>query len=123
MTQYVYMNERIRQARPRKPVIVVQRTNPAQRVESNCFAILVGGRAIGRIVFSPEGLAQCESHEVKAWIELDDDVSLIGDTEIVTEQWLVEKGGEKLQRVQASAKEPNKPVKLNTGLFGDSLVK
>lgn len=124
MTQYIYMNERIRQARPRKPVIVCQRTNPVQKMESNCFVLLLGGRTIGRIVFKPEGLPQCDTHEVKAWIELDDDVGVVGDAVEITTTWLKEKGSDKfLMRVPASEKEPNKPVKFNTGLFEDKLVK
>jgi len=115
MTQYLYMNHRIKQAKPRGPVIVLQRENPVQKIESNCFVLMVGGRAIGRVVFEAGGLSACDTHEVKAWVELDDEVAVFGKVEIITEKWLVTPGepAQKLRRVPASAKVSNKPVNFN----------
>lgn len=112
MTQYIYMNHRIKQKKPNKPVIVCQRENPVQTIESNQFVLSVGGRAIGRVVFRPSGLPQCTTHEVKAWLELDDDVAVYSDkeTEVITEQWVVKRDGTPLQRIPASEKKPGQPV-------------
>lgn len=78
--QYVYMNERIRQKRPQKPVIVVLKVDADGHTESreaNRFAIKVDGRVIGHVVYEPHGLDACETHEVKAWVEFNDDVRLV----------------------------------------------
>lgn len=79
MTQYIFMNECIRQKKPERPVIVVQEEltsdGPTQR-ESNEFELWHHGTKIGRVVFNPKGLAACETHDVKAWVELDDLVTI-----------------------------------------------
>jgi hypothetical protein len=77
MTQYIFMNHRIREKKPRGPVIVAQDdfsaidNTPRQR-ESNEFELWHHGEKIGRVVFEPKGLGACKTHEVRAWVELDD---------------------------------------------------
>lgn len=97
MTQFVFMNERIRQKAPRKPVIVVQDETGAPR-ESNSFDLWHHGDKIGRVVFSPKGLAACKTHDVKAWIELDDLVTISSAED------------RKPAKPRASEKKPGKPV-------------
>lgn len=77
MTQFVYMNERIRAKKPTKPVIVAQDDLRGPRVrESNEFELWHHGEKIGRVVFDPKGLDACDTHDVKAWVELDDMVTV-----------------------------------------------
>lgn len=78
MTQFIYMNERIREKSPRKPVIVAQDDlyGTARVREANAFDLWHHGEKIGRVVFDPKGLAACETHDVKAWIEFDDLVTV-----------------------------------------------
>lgn len=73
--KYIYMNERIRQKRPRKPVIVCQA--PEGIVESNSFALCVNGIVIGHILYDRDGLPECETHDVKAWVQLFDHVEVV----------------------------------------------
>lgn len=114
MTQYIYMNHRIKQKRPRKPVIVCQRTDPAQTIESNCLVLMVGGRAIGKVVFDRSGLDACKTHDVKAWVELSDQVTVVADTAVVTEHWHVDVGthSKLLRAAPASEKKPNTVVNI-----------
>jgi hypothetical protein len=74
MTQYIYMNHRIRERKPSGPVIVAQDDlygSPRVR-EADEFDLWFHGEHIGRVVFEPAGLDACETHDVKAWVELDD---------------------------------------------------
>lgn len=74
-TKYVFMNHRIRQKSPRKPVIVCQWPQGTQ--EANSFDLVVEGKGvIGRIVYDRKGLDAVETHEVKAWVELYDVVEV-----------------------------------------------
>lgn len=76
MTQYMFMNHRIKMKKPDGPVIVAQDDflgEPRQR-EANRFDLWHHGEKIGSVVFTGELLAACDTHEVRAWIELDDHV-------------------------------------------------
>ena len=97
MSQYIYMNHRIREKKPKVPVIVT-RDGPRQR-EANEFELWFHGYKLGRVVFKPEGLAACETHEVRAWVELDDLVQIVDPREV------------KPEAPRASAKKPNSKVK------------
>ena len=103
MTQYVYMNEQIMEAKPSRPVIVVQK-HPAGDLppvrEANLFDIWHNGVWIGAIKFNPKMLDVCETHDVKAWVEFTNDVVLSTRDAAAADPAPV-----------ASAKEPNKPVK------------
>lgn len=90
--QYLFMNHRIREKVVSGPVIICQNDDGEQR-ESNCFEIVAFGQPIGRIVFKSEGLKQCDTHEVRAWVELDDDIELVDVT------------------AKAKAKKPNKKIR------------
>lgn len=82
MTQYIYMNERIRQRKPGGPVIVAQDDiygSPRVR-EANEFELWHHGEKIGRVLFRTAGLDAVETHEVKAWVELDDMVIVADPT-------------------------------------------
>lgn len=92
----VYMNHRIKQKNPRKPVIVCQ--GDTQTREANEFLFYYDGVYIGRVVFDRKGLPTCETHEVKAWVELEQNVAVVVPGEIVP-----------IIPV-AHAKEPNKKV-------------
>lgn len=103
MTQFIFMNHRIRDKKPAGPVIVVQDdftldNKPRQR-ESNEFELWHHGEKIGRVVFEPKGLAECKTHEVHAWVELDDIVVISS------------KEDRKPKKPVASEKKPNKKVK------------
>jgi hypothetical protein len=71
---YVYMNHRIKQKKPDGPVIVSQ--DEQTIVEANSFEITVGDQVIGYVVFDEKGLPACETHDVKAWLELNNSVVL-----------------------------------------------
>lgn len=103
MTQYVYMNHRIREKKPKGPVIVVQddfRPDGANVMEANEFDIWFHGEKIGRVVYNPKGLAVCDTHEVKAWVEFDDLV-IVADP----------KKYAKPEKPVASEKKPNRKVR------------
>lgn len=95
------MNERIRQKKPTKPVIVAQAPGGAQ-AEANRFNIYLGDGEIllGSVVFEPKGLAECETHEVKAWVELDPRVVSVRPVF----------AGVVVAPAVANAKNPNSPV-------------
>lgn len=76
MKKYVFMNEQIRKAKPSRPVIVCQDEHGNQ-VEYNEFEFWVDGRPVGKVVFNPDGLSACETHDVKAWVEMYDEVLVI----------------------------------------------
>jgi hypothetical protein len=77
MTQYIFMNDRIKQRKPNGPVIVAQDDlHEVKTRESNEFELWHHGDKIGRIVFDPKGLKACKTHDVKAWVELDDLVTV-----------------------------------------------
>jgi hypothetical protein len=92
MTQFIFMNHRIKQAEPAGPVIVCQQGAGGPQREANEFEILYRGQPIGRAVFEPCGLAACETHAVRAWVEFEDDVDV-------------------RQVVHAARKKPNRKVK------------
>jgi hypothetical protein len=76
MTQFLFMNHRIRDKKPSGPVIVAQDdfvldNTPRQR-EANEFEFWHHGEKIGRVVFDPKGLTECKTHDVRAWVEFDD---------------------------------------------------
>ena len=114
---HIFMNERIRQKKPTKPVIVCQAPGGEQR-EANRFNIYLGDGEIllGSVVFEPKGLAECETHEVKAWVELDPRVVTVRPvrTGITTSE--AEYNGATVKPEEskplpvASAKNPNSPV-------------
>jgi hypothetical protein len=108
---HIFMNERIRQKKPTKPVIVAQAPGGAQ-TEANRFNIYLGDGEIllGSVVFEPKGLAECETHEVKAWVELDPRVVSVRPAGVALSEV-----AERPAPV-ASAKNPNSPVNflLNT---------
>lgn len=95
--KFIYMNHRIRDPKTKGPVIVVQESTgmPGSfRVrEANEFEIQYRGQPIGRVVFSPDGLPVCDTHEVRAWVELFADVDVVAVS-------------------KASAKKPNTKVKV-----------
>lgn len=77
MKVFIFMNHRIREARPRKPVIRVQGSGhsaPEHNYrEGN--TIVINGPSIVR--YDPRGLPFAHEHRVTAWIEADDkDVSI-----------------------------------------------
>jgi len=74
VSQFLYMNHRIRQRRPSGPVIVCQ--GPGETREANCFEIRLGEELIGWVKFDRKGLDACETHDVKAWVELVDHVDV-----------------------------------------------
>lgn len=62
------MSHRIREKKPRGPVIVVQHgDNPARKVEGNL--VVINGPSVVR--FDPRGLPLASEHHVTAWIEAD----------------------------------------------------
>lgn len=97
MTQYVYMNDRIKQKKPRGPVIVVQK--PDETLAADLFEIRVGNMVIGYVAFDRKGLDACPTHDVKAWLEFHDAVVItpVGKRSVVP---------------TAHAKRPGKPVQL-----------
>lgn len=95
MTQYVYMNERIREKRPKKPVIVVQ--SPDETQVANLFELKVGDIVIGYVAYDRKGLDACVTHDVKAWVEFHDAVKI---TPVAARK----------AAPAASAKRPGKPV-------------
>lgn len=62
----IFMNERIRQKKPRKPVIRVQYPDGTVK-EGNVVRI----NGFARVIFSPERNRAISSHVVRAWIETD----------------------------------------------------
>lgn len=117
---HIFMNERIRQKRPKKPVIVAQQGG--EQTEANRFNLYLGNGEIllGSVVFDRKGLAECETHEVKAWVELDPRVVTVReapDAEDITTATAepaasVVNAEESAPRPIASAKLPNQPVKF-----------
>lgn len=80
MTKYakyiIYMNERIKQKRPSKPVIdcleriTVNGDEWTGLMQANCFELqLSNGTVVARIVYDPKK-NPVETHEVKAWVEV-----------------------------------------------------
>lgn len=68
MKLFIYMNHRIRQQKPKGPVIVVRRGPGAdERVEGNM--VIINGPSVLR--FDPRGLPIADEHHVTAWIEAD----------------------------------------------------
>ena len=103
MTQFLFMNHRVRDSKPKGPVIVCQDdysldNTPRQR-ESNEFEIWHHGEKIGRVVFDPKGLADCKTHDVKAWVELDD-IVIVSDAK-----------GRRPEKPIATAKRANRRVR------------
>lgn len=102
MSQYIYMNHRIREKKPSGPVIVAQDDVFDRVREANEFELWFHGQKLGCVVFKPEGLAACETHEVRAWVELDDLVQIVDPRDV------------KPEAPRASAKKPNRKVQLKT---------
>lgn len=75
MTHYLFMNHRIKENPPSGPVIMC--LSPEGLRESNEFEIFYRGQPIGRVKFDRDGLDKCETHHVKAWVELEDDVEVL----------------------------------------------
>jgi hypothetical protein len=76
VTQYVFMNEQIRLARPKRPVIVCQ-DRTGHQVEANLFEIVVDGKVVGRVKYADgHFLGVVETHDVKAWVEFEDGVTV-----------------------------------------------
>lgn len=69
MIVFIYMNHRIRDKRPRKPVIRVQGSGHSDPkfnfVEGN--TVVINGPSVIR--FDPRGLPFAPDHHVTAWIE------------------------------------------------------
>ena len=99
MSQFIYMNERIRQKHPKLPVVVCQ--SEGGTVEANQFTLRIGSVVIGRVVFDKRGLDVCETHDVKAWVELNDNVDVIAEADV-----------KQLPLPLASEKRPNRKVQL-----------
>ena len=99
--KYAYMNHRIRMKKPDGPVIVVQ--EETETVEANRFEIIVGGQIVGHVLYDPKGLDACETHEVKAWLEFSEAVTLrpIGKLTITPHE----------AKPVAAEKKPNEKVK------------
>jgi hypothetical protein len=98
--KYVYMNHRIKQKKPDGPAIVCQ--GKMDTVESNRFELIVNDEIIGYVEFHPAGLAECATHDVKAWVEFADFVTVRPIGAHTVTPHLVEP--------KAVPKEPNKPV-------------
>lgn len=100
MTQYLFMNEKIREKKPSGPVIVAQDdfSGAVRQRNADEFEFWHGGEKIGRVVFKREGLPECETHEVRAWVELDDTVIVVDPRD----------------RKPASAKTPNRKVTIHS---------
>lgn len=98
--QYVFMNHRIRMKKPDGPVIVCLDGKSGGSLESNNFVLRIGGVEIGRVVFDPKGLDACTTHQVTAWVELNDDVDV----------WF--KDFDKVVRKAAVEKKPNQGIKV-----------
>ena len=122
MTQYIYINHRVKQKNPRKPVIVCQSADGTIR-EANEFQIRVGGKVIGHVVYDRDGLPECDTHDVKAWVEF------YGDCVDIVPEAVVAPGRpptpfsvplvataprEEFKPAAASAKRPNQPVEIVT---------
>lgn len=71
---FIYMNHRIREPRPRGPVIRVQHSGGPGSDHARNFqegnTVVINGPSIVR--FDPRGLAFAPDHRVTAWIEADD---------------------------------------------------
>jgi hypothetical protein len=96
--RFVYLNHRIHQAQPSGPVIVVQ-DETGDFMEANGFDLRFDGFRIGRIVFDPKGLPACKTHDVKAWLELAENVEVTPAGEV---------------RKSANAKLPNRSITMDT---------
>jgi hypothetical protein len=73
--QYLFMNERIRDYEPDGPVVVAMDDlvgGEMRTREADEFELWVHGIKIGRVVYDAKTLKVCETHAVKAWVELDD---------------------------------------------------
>ncbi len=67
------MNHRIRDAVPDGPVIRVK--NGRRWRDTNEATLLLNGRRIGRVIYAPDE-NPVTTHEVKAWVELDEAVEV-----------------------------------------------
>jgi hypothetical protein len=95
------MNHRIRMKKPDGPVIVCQEDD--MLTEANLFEISVGGMIVGHVVFEPEGLGECETHDVKAWVEFNNQVQVRGCGKLIVSP--------RKAKPVAEAKLPNKRIK------------
>lgn len=75
MKRFIFMNHRIREPKPKGPVIVHQ-SGQLQRF-SNRLKLYVDGRLIGEVRYSPRGNRSIASHSVRAWVELQPCVNVL----------------------------------------------
>lgn len=67
---FIYMNDLIKDAKNKEPVIAVQIEGQDKLVYTNKVEILdAEGRVVARVVFNPAGLATAPFHKVRAWVE------------------------------------------------------
>lgn len=66
MTTHIFMNHRIRQAKPDGPVIVAQTGKKVR--EGNRVDIMHAGVVVASVIYDPKGNPS-KTHAVKAWIE------------------------------------------------------
>lgn len=78
MNVIIYMNEQIRNAKPKGPVIdVIEKQGSMKRVtQTNEAALFVDGQYIGRVVYDPANNPS-DTHCVKAWVEFNDSVEVV----------------------------------------------
>lgn len=69
MTTFIYMNDRIKQKRPRKPVIKADNQHTGREAEANCFDVTVSGALVARVIYDPKRNPS-QTHHVKAWVEV-----------------------------------------------------
>lgn len=74
MTVYVYMNHRIREPKPRGPVIAVQSGRSLRN--TNRVQIVHAGVVVGEVRFEAKGLKAAPHHHVRAFVELADGVQV-----------------------------------------------
>jgi hypothetical protein len=96
-----HWGHRIRDPKTKGPVIVVQGEREGETVEGNEFLLYAEGQYIGRVVFDKKGLAACDTHEVRAWVELESNVAIVKPGETVPIAPI------------AYEKKPNKKIKVS----------
>lgn len=72
--RYIYMNEAIRDKKPKKPVIVVQEGNNI--TNSNLVHISYQGKHVASVRFNPRGLKDAPKHHVRAWVDVSDECEI-----------------------------------------------
>lgn len=74
MKRFIYMNERIRQKKPRGPVIAVQMGAVVRN--TNRVQLVHDGVVVGEVRFDPAGLKAAANHHVRAFVEVSEHVHL-----------------------------------------------